>query len=783
VFPGNIIPASRISPVSAQLLQLIQAEPLAGNLTNFNAVYAKPLKDNSNKYDFRYDYNISDKDRFFARTTFAHLDQAYRYSGNVPGTYGGDAKVQWSSLTSTNYTRVFDASTVASLVLAFRSMPFYNTPTDGQSQFPVPIAGLNPKPPYAGAPAISIGTNGLGIGAPVSDATSTQGTFSGLFDRLLFNYQADYNYEIDPSITKTWGNHEFKAGFQFRRDYTSEALAGRPYGRFLTASDFNNAGSTISATGDAYADFLLGYPTSTDVTLGTPGGWVTSSNFGAFFQDDWKLTSKLTLNLGLRYDYFGFFTATHGRGAEANFAAGKILIQDGASANIQPAFAGYSNYFETASQAGLPNSFVKPNYLDFSPRLGFAYRFSPHWVMRGAFGIYTIDNAGNIYFTDLNNPPIVLHATLSRSLLLSQNVNVNTLYTFQNPTAGVVQADAPALLSSTGGYTADYPSQRAYTWNYTLERDLGHSMAARASYVANIGRHIPRTVELNACPPGSSDCLSRPAGSPTARALPQFGLNVGAQTTAGRSNYQSLELDLTKRFAHGMLFDINYTFSKLLAYVPTATNPVVSPLWSYDWGSAPNAPPKVLHFNYVYELPWGKGRMLATHMPSVANAVLGGWTFSGVFVWQTGYGLTPTAAGQSPTNATTNRPNCVGNPIVDHSGKSRGQNAAAWFSIAALSLPGFVDSSAAQPVRQFGSCGVGVIPGPNFSELDIDLNKQFNIRENVKFDVRLQLLNPMNIPMLGVPDLEVTSPTFGQIRTSNPNYNPRTLEISGRIRF
>jgi len=86
-------------------------------------------------------------------------------------------------------------------------------------------------------------------------------------------------------------------------------------------------------------------------------------------------------------------------------------------------------------------------------------------------------------------------------------------------------------------------------------------------------------------------------------------------------------------------------------------------------------------------------------------------------------------------------------------------------------------------VRQFGSCGVGIIPGPSFSELDIDLNKQFNIRENMKFDLRLQLLNPMNIPMLGTPDLEVTSSTFGQIRTSNPNYNPRTLEISGRLRF
>ena len=104
-------------------------------------------------------------------------------------------------------------------------------------------------------------------------------------------------------------------------------------------------------------------------------------------------------------------------------------------------------------------------------------------------------------------------------------------------------------------------------------------MTARASYVANLGRDIPRTVELNACPPGNTDCLSRPAGSATARDLSQFGLNIGAQTTDGQSNYQALELDLSRRFSSGMMFDVNYTYSKLLTFVPTATNPVSAPLW------------------------------------------------------------------------------------------------------------------------------------------------------------------------------------------------------------
>ena len=376
VFPGNVIPTNRLSPVATQLLQLLPAAPPpSGNITAFNAVYAKPLRDNSNKFDARYDYNMSDSNRLFARITWAHLDQASRYSGNVPGLYGGDAKNQWNAVTSANWTHIFNASTIGSFQFALRSMPFKNTPTDGQQAFPVKINGLNPQPPFAGGPAILVGNNGLGIGSP--DLGSPAGSFSGLFDRLLFNYQADYDYAFDPTITKTFGGHEFKAGFHFRRDYTSMELAGRPYGRYTTASDFNNAGSTISATGDAFADFLIGAPSTTDVAVGKPGGWQSSTTYGGFVQDTWKVTPKLTVSLGLRYDFFGFFEEMNKRAAMADFKTGKILIPHGGSVNILPEFAAFSDRFLEADKVGLPNTLVNPNHLNFSPRTGFAYRLTP----------------------------------------------------------------------------------------------------------------------------------------------------------------------------------------------------------------------------------------------------------------------------------------------------------------------------------------------------------------------------------------------------------------------
>jgi hypothetical protein len=227
---------------------------------------------------------------------------------------------------------------------------------------------------------------------------------------------------------------------------------------------------------------------------------------------------------------------------------------------------------------------------------------------------------------------------------------------------------------------------------------------------------------------------------------------------------------------------VNYTWSKLLAVATIATNPAVAPQSSYDYGPAPFAPPKILHFNYVYELPFGKGRHFGSRMPGAAEAVLGGWTISGLCTWQSGYGLTPTAPGQSPTGATANRANRIADGRLDHSG-SRSQNAARWFDPSAFQVPAFVNAGAPQPVRQFGSSAIGVIPGPSFFNYDMSVSKQFAIREKSRIIVRGEILNPLNIPMLGIPDLDSSSATFGLIRLSNSDYNPRSVQASLRFEF
>jgi len=769
-FPGNVIPANRIDPVSTELLKMIPPAPLpAGNLANFNSIFRKPLSDKSQKYDARWDYNRNERNQLFVRSTIGHIDQASRYSGSVPGPYGFTTKNYYTQSITGNWTRLLGPTALFKIQVSYRNEPFKNIPSGGSQVFSISIQGITAEPPFAGPPAIANGPGGLGI--------------SNLFDRLLFNFSEDHDYQINPTFAKTLGNHNLHAGFAFLHGIKTQELASPPYGRYTTASDFNNSKSTVSATGDAFADFLLGYPSSTDVTTGPHGGFLQKTNWSLFVQDDWKITSRFTLNLGLRYDNFGLFESTDRRIANGVFALGKVVIPDGSQSLIQPAFQQFSSLFVQASAAGLTNALAVPNNRDFSPRVGFAYQFGPQLVIRGGAGIYNNDITFNAFSNELNSPPFTYRAQLSRSLLISNGVDVNRFYTFENPTANGSTAAAANALSAIGGFTPNYPTQKAYEWNLTVERQIGGSMAIRASYLGNLGRNLARLVASNACVPGPVSCDSRKAGDPTARQWPQFSSTFGQNTEGGNSNFNSGEIEFSRRFSQGLLFDVNYSYSRLFGYQYQATNPVISALWRYDYGPISAQPYSVFHWNYVYELPFGRGRRFGNHISKWVDAVAGGWALSGLGTWQSGSPLTVMAGvGQSPTGAAANRADRIGNGAIDHGG-SRGQNARQWFDIAAYRLPPYIDASAANPTRQFGSAGIGTVIGPRFMNYDASLQKRFQIRERARIELRIDAFDPFNVPMLDAPDLNVSSSTFGQIRTSNPNYIPRTFQFGARLDF
>lgn len=793
-FPGNIIPPGMINPVSQALLETIPTGPSTpeDDLGAFNSTFTKPLFDDSEKYDMRYDYDPNASNQFNVTATIAHLNQLSRFEGSVPGLQGSLGKNEWTQVIAGTWTRDINASTFTTLSASWRNEPFNNHPALGNTPFSVPILDIPQTPGWLGPPSTTIGSNGGGI--------------SDLFSKLYFNgaTSTDHDYEISPIITKTFRRHTFKAGFVFVHGIKTLGFAGPPYGQYNTVSDFNNASSTVSASGDAFADFLLGYPSSTTISIPPVGAALRKTNYAFFFEDSWNVTQKLTLDLGLRYDNFGMFFPTNLLMASGNVATGQIVIPSGSANLVSPAFQPYSSLFVQANQLGVPNSLVKSNNLDFSPRFGFAYRIQPTLVVRGGFGIYSNDLTENQISSALNSPPFIYQAQLSRSLLQSQGVDVNSLYTFQNPTAGGSTASAAGAIAGVAGMSRDYPTQKAYTWNLIVEKQLGYQIVVRASTTGTLGRQLSLLVDLNACVPGPVTCLQRAPTDPTARRWQDFGLSFGSSAAGGNSTYNAGDVEVSKHFSNGLLFDANYSYSRLfsLGYLsasggtPTISNPFASTR-EYDYGPNGVEPYNIFHLSYVYLLPLGRGQHFGTTMSRLADSFLGGWQISGLGTWESGVPLTVTAGtGQTPTGVDTVggvlRANRIGNGTLSHSGQTRIQKAQKWFDTSAYTVPALIDPTVSHPTNQFGTAGIGTVIGPRFSEYDMTLQKTIQIRESLKLQLRVDAFDLFNIPMLGTPNTIASSPTFGQILTANSTsvqsgpqsgYIPRTFQLGIRLNF
>jgi hypothetical protein len=229
---------------------------------------------------------------------------------------------------------------------------------------------------------------------------------------------------------------------------------------------------------------------------------------------------------------------------------------------------------------------------------------------------------------------------------------------------------------------------------------------------------------------------------------------------------------------------VNYSFSRAFSYQYQASNPISDPKSRYDYGPVTAQPRHILHWNYVYELPYGHKKRWGGAAPRIVNAVLGGWQLSGIGTWQSGAPLTVMAGvGQSPTGAAANRADRIADGKRDHSGLTRGEKALQWFDTSAYRVPGFINPSATRPTRQFGTAGIGTVVGPSFFTFDMIAQKNFFVRERYKLQFRAEVFNPFNAVMLDNPDVNASSPNFGRIRTSNPNYTPRSIQLGFRLDF
>jgi hypothetical protein len=730
-FPGSQIPASRISMVSSAFDQKFYPAPnygggvfLAGNYR----FYEPTFNEEYNVFG-RVDERLSDKHSFFVHYSF---DQGFCgvnicFTGSLPTVgfrlgYRRDQNAAISDLYS------FSAALFNEFSAGWtRDLNTIQGQIDGSSLLKtLGLQGITPVP-TPGIPTMNI------QGLTAASQQSFYKTPSDLFT-------------IRDNVSWIRGRHSMKFGF---------AIAQTRFNQFPNMPDpvfgtFSFTTALGGGTGNAFGNFLLGIPTSESRQLEFNSDHYRRTTYQLFAQDTIELTRSLTINVGLRYEYYQPFRELSGQAYSVNLATGGLIVPNQQSLELISPLIAQSQSFQlqTATQASYPSTIYDLGEKNFAPRAGVAYRLGEKMVVRAGFGLY-------YDFIPPQFTPVDLYLG-SESFPPNAINNGVPAYQFPNPFA-VNPAPVGTLAASSFAEHLRMP----YTaqWNLTVERQFGQATSVRASY---IGSHsIEQLYSATANIPQPSTTVFSQARRP----LAQFGPITYYQNGAG-ARYNGISWQLQHRTQSGIYVNTSYTFARDLGIAGENSSTQVSVLNPFnrrqDYGLVSWAPIHQAVTVISYPLPAGRGRKFFSAMPALAQAAFGGWTFSSIFTARSGDHLTPTYTGYDATGTgiLNGRPDLVGDPNLPTSERSSQR----WFNAGAFAIPGAAPSSPLAPpggpIGRFGTAGIGIIEGPGVWQEDISLAKQFPIVEKLRVNFFALATNVFNHPNLGNPTVDITQPSL-----------------------
>jgi hypothetical protein len=720
-----VIPRDRWDPVAAKIVGLIPDPNVLG--TN---IYASTpiIRTRADQFDVRIDYHVSPDTQLLGRYSFvdAHVFRPAPLPGLAEGSYNdafgsSDNRSQGFVL---GLTHVLSPSLVADFRLGWTRGDYFTAPPNAGIDGPV-LVGLKNVPSdsalVGGLPKIGLqGYDAIGR------HTSTP------------QFQTPRTWNPRTTLSLHEGKHFLKFGFEFLRTQTEINDLTAPIGAMNFANLF---------TGRSVGDLLLGLPSAFALT----SYYVIDRNQRmsfAFVQDDYRLSSALTLNLGIRYEYSTPPIERENR--LANF--------DPVTGSMQ--FAKDGSIFE--------RTLVHPDRNNWAPRFGFSYSPRSGWVVRGAYGVFyshTVRQGreGMLGF----NPPFLVDNLLVANVFGPTAVASAAIFRLANGyPQGLLD---PARLSPFVYRRAQDSRQRSpYVQQYSfgIQRELTGNVLLDVAYVGNNGAKLPGFRNINA-----PAVVVNPNGSHSVgpRPYPTFG-DIQWMENRVMSNYNSLQVRLEKRFSSGLSASGAYTWGKVLT--DGADHLSTSPGGpGIDIGvfAVPQNPRNLqaergpaefdinhrLVASYIYELPWGRSRRWGQAWGSAVNLLLGDWQISGIHVLQTGLPLTPVLAGSSVLSLGSDRvarPNLVGDPELPRAQRTVER----WFNTDAFAV--------LSPAPQaFGNSGVGIIRGPGLANFDFSIAKNIKLDENRYFQFRTELFNAFNHPNFGPPDIRREATTFGRI--------------------
>ena len=730
VFPGNRIPASRFSPVSVKILPYWPLPNRPGQANNYlaDASSHSPWDSFLEKVDER----ISPKDSVGFRY------QRRRTAGEVPfdstplGLFG-TTRSNTEHILGLNYTRLFSPTLInefrAGLYRTVATQPNLDQGTDFASQFG--IKGIATDPVYAGFPSITV--TGL---AAIGDKS----------DRPWILTTNNYSY----SDAFTWvsGRHQLKFGADLLRNQTFQPYDSNTRGTFSFTGFW---------TGPAFGDFLMGLLNSGSRQSVPPLNYLFSTNAGVFAQDDFKISPRLTLNLGLRWEYLGHQYDKYGRQGGFIPSLGKIVLADDRTVpNLTSLLAslGLGSVVGVARDYGLPQQLIYPRYVTFAPRFGFAWRpfGGSRTVLRGGYGIFDSQSANNAETQAMSNVfPFAISQSVSRSANPSA---LNFADPFQN-------ASGAAL--SVGGIDPYAPTQYLQSWNLTVERELKQVGAVEVAYAGSKGTHLGYSSDINRN--YYSPDLRLPNGS-FPRPYPQINNAITYFSFGGNSIYNSGMITLRRRFNSGFFYRLNYVYAKSIDDTSTfngggngGARQIQDPRnlaaergrSNFDIGHS-------FTMNFSYQVPWRYREM---------TWLMRGWQLAGTGRASTGQPFTPVMSGANLNLGEAIRPDRIRKGTLPNPTPER------WYDLSAFPVvPG--------GSFRFGTSGRNVLDGPGFIGMNLSLYKNITIRERNRLQFRWEAFNAFNHPNFNLPSNAVNTVTGATITSTGA---ARNMQLGLRYEF
>jgi outer membrane receptor protein involved in Fe transport len=744
-FQNNTIPAGDISSITSQMLNNYPQPNVPGSANLF--VYNAPQVGTSNNGVVRGDVQLSPRDSMFARGSWDWQSLLGAAALPLP-TNTPILRTIHNSGVGYGYTRAFSNTLVNEARFGYTSI---NLSSDATQALNPVIPGALTSYIDSSTPQFSISGYAT-IGAQASCCTNSPlHKTSGVWD-------------ISDNISKVFGKHSLKLGGELLLIRTTTRAASNSRGSFGFNGVFTQNVQGRTGTGSPVADFLLG--TANSVTLGSNLNATEREWYGAgYVQDDWTLTKALTLNVGVRYEKMT-------PPVEVNNRMANLIVTPGDQNFGQYILAGNSHY---------PRSLIKQSDLDFSPRVGFAYRLPDvrDMVVRGSFGIFYAQDFGLGVGNSLAaNPPFSNYGGLA---VTSDQVNPSSGFLVVSgatiaPPPPVTPGSFvwnPASTTTVQAFADQMTTPYVEEWNLTVEKQLPWSMAWQVSYVGNAGVHQWAVRQAN-------QPLTNGPGSPnTRRPLSQYASGSIVETSPwATSSYQGFSTKLEKHFTGGVSFLAAFTHGRAIDYQDGAAmgmclggtgcgggdNPQNAYNLAPQRGPSDNDSAERFSMAGQWALPFGRGR---AHLQSGWQSVVGGgWALAAIYQAETGVPFTPTLPTDNANAGNTSWPNRVCNGNISN------RTLKEWFNTSCFVTP---------PEYQFGNTGRNVLWGPGVDNLDLSAHREFHPVERMDLEFRLETFNVLNHPQFAQPGASVGTPTYGVVTATIGN--ARIVQLGLRATF